>query len=77
MKKWRDVVSVYGDGYEYVIGLKKDGSVVAASVSLNVDNIKTWTNIASIHIKDRKIVGIKRDGTVVTNTGFDVKDWGT
>jgi len=61
---WRDIVAVYTGG-NYTVGLKKDGSFVG--------NISIYGKYISIAIgrsyKNRFIVGLKEDGTVVIEYG--------
>lgn len=82
--KWRDIVAVECCSYpagSFVMGLKKDGTVVTAVADSYIElNTSTWTDIVAIDAKDGTAVGLRMDGTVVA-TGLDsygqcnVKGW--
>ena len=61
------------------IGLKSDGTVVATSYK--IDGVAEWTDIIKIRMgnySNSPIVGLKKDGTVVTNKKYDfeeVNEW--
>ena len=71
---WYGIMAVDGNT-KRVVGLKADGTVVAAGdIPYDVDDL---TNIVAIDNGDDYIVGLKADGTVVA-TGYrqrDVDDW--
>lgn len=77
---WSDVVSMYA-GYDYFVGLKKDGSVMAAGKNNHGQcNVINWQDISAISVGGYHTVGLKSDGTVVA-TGdngegqCDVSGW--
>ena len=77
-----DIVSV--DAYEYYAVLKKDGTVCTGVVSKDHGNsayesyglseADSWTDIVEIAIGSSQVVGLKKDGTVVT-AGFSTSDF--
>ena len=53
-------------GFDFTIGLKTDGTVVAAGYNGNgLSNVSGWNDIIAISAGQRHIVGLKADGTVV------------
>lgn len=69
---WNNIVSV-AVGAAHIIGLKKDGSVVAFGAnSCGECNVAQWQNIVAIAAGERHSVGLKADGTVVA-VGDDSK----
>lgn len=77
-----DIVSV--DAYEYYAVLKKDGTVCTGVVSKDHSNsayesyglseADSWTDIVEVAVGWTQIVGLKKDGTVVT-AGFSASDF--
>ncbi len=66
---WMDIVAIDG-GYTHLLGLKKDGTVVAAYMgdSFPEDgrcSVSEWKGIASIAAGFRHSVGLRTNGTVV------------
>lgn len=63
---WTDIVAVSAS-YHNVVGLKSDGTVVAASVLDNPPEIAVagWRDIVAIDAGTRRTLGLKQDGTVV------------
>ena len=59
----RDTISA---GYYFAVGLKKDGTVVAAGNNTHGQcNVEDWTDIIAISTGDGHTVGLRADGTVV------------
>ena len=74
--QWTDIVSidVQQPGYDYLLGLKKNGTVVVAVPDKAwpadyIDSIRPqidkWTDIVSIEAGWHNIFGVRRNGTVV------------
>ncbi len=62
---WRNIVSV-DCGYGFVVGLKSDGTVVAAGDNTYGQcDVDGWTDIVSIAAGTQHVLGLKSDGTVV------------
>lgn len=89
INEWNDLIDI-SRGVGVIIGLKKNGTVVAThgdfSPWLNNSEldaacrVKDWKNIIAIEAGDRFTVGLKRDGTVVAvgindNKQCNVSDW--
>lgn len=79
-KNWSGLVDIEcGWTYDKFYGLRSDGTVVFGNNSLN-DSDK-WTDIIKIEMgnySDSPLVGLKKDGTVVTNKDYDfeeVNEW--
>ena len=77
---WKGVVSISAGG-DHVIGLKSDGTVVAAGKNgFGQCDVSEWTDIVAIAAGVGHTVGLKNDGTVVA-AGWndyvqcDVSDW--
>lgn len=65
VKGWTDIVAV-AEGNEYVVGLKCDGTVVAAGRNDKGQlNVEQWTDIVAIDAFADVTVGLKSDGTAV------------
>ena len=68
-------------GWCHTIGLKADGTVVAAGSNDHGQcNVDSWKDIVAVATADRSTVGLKADGTVVAtgNNDYgqcDVSDW--
>ena len=62
---WRGIQKV-AIGSDWVLGLKQDGTVVAAGIEgKNPPDIASWTDIADISNGHTYCVGVKQDGTLV------------
>jgi len=79
VKRW-DAMSIrISAGYDFTVGLKSDGTVLAAGSS-EACNVSNWTEIIAISAGEVHTVGLKSDGTVVA-TGqnwdgiCDVSEW--
>lgn len=83
---WRNIKSISAGGildYAFVIGLKKDGTVVSSGAFyFEPDSIDKWQNIAAISAGWIHGLGLKNDGTVVSggnpnNNGLcnEVSSW--
>ncbi|MGN1318305.1 MAG: protein kinase [Lachnospirales bacterium] len=63
--QWADIISV-GLGNYFTVGLKNDGTVVAAGNNTSGQcNVESWNNIVSIAVGFDHTVGLKSDGTVI------------
>lgn len=77
-QSWRDIAAI-SVGFFHVAGLRKDGTVVAASMELDAMSdygqcdTGSWTGIVAIDAFGNRTVGLKSDGTVVTtDSAIDV-----
>jgi alpha-tubulin suppressor-like RCC1 family protein len=66
VEKWKDVDTVYAGGLEYVIGLKKNGSVLQGIASDTNKKITAWKDIVAVAAGSFCAFGLKSDGTVVS-----------
>ena len=80
LKDWQGIQQIAA-GYKHLVGLKKDGTVVASSAGYQGQNdVSSWEGIVSIAAAGYHTVGLKADGTVVA-TGdnkhgqCDVSSW--
>ncbi len=68
-------------GYDHIVGLKSDGTVVAVGDNeCGQCNVSDWTDIVAISAGNSYTVGLKSDGTVVAvgdnyEGQCDVSDW--
>lgn len=63
--KWADIIKIAA-GESHVVGLRKDGSVVAAGLNRNGQcNVKNWGNIIAITCSPYGTIGLKEDGGIV------------
>lgn len=69
-ENWTNIVDL-AVGYNYVVGLKADGTVTSAAFSKTCDNyygelnVGGWTDIVKIAVGSDVTLGLKTDGTVV------------
>jgi alpha-tubulin suppressor-like RCC1 family protein len=73
---WTGITAISA-GYNYTVGLKQDGTVVAIGA---VGDLSAWSQITAIAARMYHIVGLKQDGTVVavgnTNHGqLNTSSW--
>lgn len=63
---WRDIIAISG-GYSHLIGLRRDNSVVAASINNTYGqcDVDDWKNIVAIAAGVHHSVGLRADGKVV------------
>jgi len=62
---WRDIIAI-SSGTGHVVGLKADGTVVAAGWNTHGQRIvSNWFDIIAVSAGDGHTVGLKSDGTVV------------
>ena len=61
---WRDIVAISAGGM-HSIGLKADGTVVAAGDDRAFPGISRWTDIIAVSGGSRYTIGLKADGTAV------------
>ena len=65
MHTWKVIVAVSA-GKFHTVGLRADGTVVAAGANANGQcDVKNWKGIIAISAGDIYTVGLKADGTVV------------
>ncbi len=74
VQKWTDIVDI-AVGKNHVVGLKADGTVIAAALEDKVNkegelNVENWRDIVKIEAGIDITLGLKADGTVVA-TGND------
>lgn len=68
--EWSDIIAI-SKGFESLLGLKRDGTVVAAgNLRSGQENIAEWTDIVAISAGQDIHVGLKRDGTIVIAGDF-------
>ena len=71
ISSWKNVVAVSG-GSKHIVGLKEDGTVVAAGDNyFGQCNVSQWKNIISIATGYNHTVGLCKDGTVVATGNRD------
>lgn len=77
---WTDIVDI-ACGYNYTVGLKEDGTVVATGDNTYGQcDVSGWTDIVSVAAGSCTTIGLKSDGTVVatgdnTKGQCDVSGW--
>jgi hypothetical protein len=75
ISKWTDIVYICDD-YGYVVGLKSDGTVVAAlngsSGPISFDWLSSWTDVIAVSTA-AGIFGVKKDGTTLGLEGIPEK----
>ena len=78
---WHDIVSIAA-GSDHIVGLKRDGTVIAASDRNSYGECDTmgWTDVIAIEAGNGFTVGLKTDGTVIAAGcnkygQLDVNDW--
>ena len=65
LKSWTDIVAV-SSGYDFVVGLKADGTVISTEFGWEKGCLKDWRDIVAISTGVLgPTVGLKSDGTVV------------
>ena len=69
VKDWKNIISISG-GSEHLLGLKKDGTVLATGSNHHGEcDVSRWKEIVQISAGSCVSVGLKKNGTVVV-TGF-------
>lgn len=69
--EWSDIIAI-SKGFESLLGLKRDGTVVAAgNLRSGQEDIAEWTDIVAISAGQDIHVGLKRDGTIVIAGDFE------
>lgn len=69
-ENWTNIIDL-AVGYDYLVGLKADGTVVTTGFRKSCDNydgelnVGGWTDIVEIAVGSRVTLGLKADGTVV------------
>ena len=65
LSAWKDIVQISG-GWDYLIGLKSDGTVLAAGRNGSGQcNVENWSDIVAIAAGINHTVGLTRDGRLV------------
>lgn len=78
---WTDITEIDLDGNEFVLGVKRDGTVLlTAMYPDDMYDVSGWTDIVSAALGWNHAVGIKSDGTVVAagtddNGALQVDNW--
>lgn len=68
--EWSDIIAI-SKGFESLLGLKRDGTVVAAgNLRPGQEDIAEWTDIVAISAGQDIHVGLKSDGTIVMAGDF-------
>ena len=68
---WQDIRKT-AIGSDFILGLKQDGTVVAAGVEGRTPpDVSGWTDIADISNGHTYCVGVKNDGTLVFAGDFE------
>ncbi len=85
VSEWKDIVDIEitnGVSYTFpnIIAVRKDGTIATAIFNdkendwVSSDNYSDWKDITSISVGDGMVVGLKKDGTVISS-GANVSDW--
>lgn len=73
VSEWTDIKKLCG-GYNHIVGIKNDGSVVCAGK--NSGNYDGWTDIVSAAAGYGYTVGLRSDGTCISSSeDIDVSSW--
>lgn len=78
---WTDITEIDLDGNEFVLGVKRDGTVLLTAMYPDDSyDVSGWTDIVSAALGWHHAVGVKSDGTVVAagtddNGALRVDDW--
>ncbi|MCM1228307.1 MAG: zinc-ribbon domain-containing protein [Clostridium sp.] len=84
IEDWKDIVDIEiknGVIGPDIIALRKEGTIATAVFNndydwVSSDSYSDWKDITSISASDDIVVGIKKDGTIVTtNEELDISDW--
>jgi len=69
---YTDIVSIHG-----VVGLRYDGTLAIPESDYRFNGLKDWTDIVEISAYNNTYVGLKVDGTVVSNHSYNssMRDW--
>ena len=69
-ENWSDIIHV-SCSYDHVVGLKKDGTVVAAGYNqFGQCDVSSWKNVVNVFAKDNFTIGILDDGHIVYTRGL-------
>lgn len=69
--EWSDIIAI-SKGFESLLGLKRDGTVVAAgNLRSGQENVAEWTDIVAISAGQDIHVGLKSNGTIVIAGDFE------
>lgn len=71
MEGWTDVVSVDGDWD--IMALRSDGTILTTATEVYGTplDFSDWNNLVAIAVDGYTYIGLKNDGTLITNGGFD------
>ena len=73
--KWKDIVAI-SVGYSHIVGLKADGTVVAAGDNSDYQcNVSDWKDVIRIAAGYDQTIGLKADGTVEYAGWLSKPDW--
>ena len=81
VEKWTDIDNIYAQeltstgnyASNYIVGLKKDGTVVAAGENrFGECEVSDWKDIAAITAESKACLGTKNDGTLIVAGDTDV-----
>lgn len=87
LSEWKDIVDIeiidgVSSNFPNIIAVRKDGTIATAIYNdkkydwVSSDKYSKWNDIASISVGNNTVVGLKKDGTVITdNENMDVSDW--
>lgn len=76
IEEWTDIVQL-SVGYFHVIGVKSDGTVVAAGDNhCGQCDVEDWTDIVQVATSQCHTVGLKKDGTVVAVGEAEAREYG-
>ncbi len=69
---WQDIATISA-GDEFVVGLRKDGTVVGAGRNKYKEygDVEYWENVIAISAGDFHTVGLLSDGTIVSAPGYN------
>lgn len=62
---WTDIAAIY-TGSHYSVGLKTDGTIVAAGMGTSRLDPEKWTDLVNLAAGDFHLIGQKSDGTIIT-----------
>ena len=65
VKQWTDIMAVGAGSGEHILGLRSDGTVVAAGDDQPKCRVDSWTDIVAVSAGANYSLGLKADGTVV------------
>lgn len=81
VKSWKNIIAVGVGSFDYVVGLRQDGSVVSTYPDTSCNGkVNHWKDITAVSVNYIHAIGLRRDGTVVAEGNNDygqnnVQDW--